>query len=271
MRVTLFLAASASAFFNPASAQLRPLEPLDADIIHGQSRLSIHAGLSRLFDQRASIAGTTGDLWEIGNFGIGWRTGRVTLEASGTAQRFFRETSRFAEPFPDVEPSDDGHRNDSGDYRLSTTVSVTPPRWPVNGTVRFGVRLPTTDNTTGLDRDATDFFGTIGVSAMRSRVGITGEVGVGIHTTRDPRFEQEDLFLYAFRADYRGRRIIPAVAIVGQAHGSAHASIRGVENLGEVRLGLRTAGNRWIRAEIVRGWEAFSPAAGVIVTFGVSQ
>lgn len=271
MRFPLLLAVCASAFYNPASAQLRPLEPIDSDLIHGRARLSIHAGLSRLFDQRASLAGTTGDLWEIGSFGIGWRTGRVVLEASGIVQRFFRETSRFAEPFPEVEPADNGHRNDSGDYRLSTTVTITPVGWPVRGALRFGTRLPTTDNTTGLERDATDFFATIGASGARGALSLTGEIGLGIHTSREPRFEQEDVFLYAFRAERLGWRVSPSLALLGQLHGRAHAPIRGVEDLGEVRLGVKTAGNRWLRAELVKGFEEFSPSVGVIVSVGVAR
>ena len=231
--------------------------------------LSVEIGGARLIDQRASLAGETGNLWEAGNFALAWRTGRVILEAAGTAQRFFRETAQFAAPYPDVEPTSDGRRHDSGDYRVSTMVRLTPTRWPVDGAVRFGTRLPTTDNSTGLDRDALDFFATIGATRSSGSLSLSAEAGVGIHSTREQRFEQDDLFLYGARIEYRVGPFIPSAAAVGQMHGTAHSEIRGVEDLGEMRFGLRAGRHRWIRAEYVKGYETFSPSSGFIVTAGL--
>ncbi len=225
--------------------------------------------MSRLFDQRASLAGTEGDLWELGTFAVAWRTGRVILEAAGTAQRRFNEESSFTAPYVDVKPGDDGKRHDSGDYRLSTVVRLTPDSWRSTGVLRFGTRLPTTDNTTGLDRDAIDFFATLGAAAEFGALSIAGEAGLGIHTTREQRFEQDDLFLYALRAEYRGHAVVPSLAAEGQLHGTTHSAIRGVENLGELRAGLRFGTRYWLRVEAVRGYETFSPSAGVILTAGI--
>ena len=254
-----------------AGAQLRPLEQSDWRLVNSAATFSASVGVSRLFGQRASLAGTSGDLWEIGTFAAGWRTGRVVIEAGGTAQRFFREDDRFAEPVADVEPTDDGHRHDSGDYRISTSVRFTPDSWPVSGALRFGTRLPTTDNTTGLDRDALDFFATIGGSASVRALALSGEAGLGINTTREAEFEQDDLLLYSVRAELRGFPIIPSAEVVGQRHGPTHAAIRGVENLGELRLGLRAGDRYWLRVEGVRGYETFSPESGVIVTAGFTR
>jgi len=251
------------------SAQLRPLEPVQWRLFEGRSTIAADIGGARLLDQRASLAGTTGDLWEAGNFSFAWRTGRVVLEAAGTAQRYFRETGTFDAPYPDVEPSDDGRRHDSGDYRLSTTVRLTPASFPFAGVVRFGTRLPTTDNTTGLDRDALDFFATVGTIASRGSFAFGGEAGLGIHSTREERFEQDDLLLYSLRAEYRTRFVTPSFAVLGQKHGTTHSAIRGVENLGELRAGLRFGSEAWLRAEVVKGYETFSPSSGVIVTAGL--
>ncbi len=255
----------------PASAvaQLRPLEPIQWRLFAEEKAIAAELGGGRFLDQRASLAGTTGDLWEAGNFSLAWRTGRVVLEAAGTAQRFFHETGTFEEPYPDVEPSNDGKRHDSGDYRLSTTVRLTPSEFPFDGVVRFGTRLPTTDNTTGLDRDALDFFATVGAIATRGAFAIAGETGLGIHTTREQRFEQDDLMLYALRAEYRTSVVTPSFTVLGQMHGTTHSAIRGVENLGEMRAGLRAGKSVWIRAEYVKGYETFSPSSGVIVTAGL--
>jgi hypothetical protein len=252
-----------------AGAQLRPLEPSQWRLFAERKSVSAQLGVSRLIDQKASLAGESGNLWEAGNFSIAWLTGRVILEAAGTAQRFFRETSSFAAPYPDVEPAAQRRRHDSGDYRISTTVRLTPDHWPFDGAARFGTRLPTTDNTTGLDRDAIDFFSTIGVGRSSRSLAVSAEAGLGIHTTREERFEQDDLFLYSGRAEYRRGPLTPSLALVGQIHGNAHAEIRGVEDLGELRLGLRVGGNRWARLEYVKGYERFSPKYGAIVTAGI--
>ena len=164
---------------------------------------SVELGGSRLFDQRASLAGTSGVLTELANFSIALRMGRVAVEAAGTGQRLFRDESRFASAYPDVASPTDNRRRDSGDYRISTAVRLTPDAYPITGVLRFGTRLPTTDNTTGLDRDATDFFATAGASGSRGALVLSAEAGLGIHSTRESGFEQDDLFLYAIRAEFR--------------------------------------------------------------------
>ena len=265
----IVLAVALTIAAGPLGAQLRPLEPVQWRLIEPGETFAAELGFSRFDRQRASLAGTRGDLWELGNFAVAWRTGRIVLAAEGTAQRRFRERSRFAAPYPDVDAADQGRRHDSGDYRISTTVKLTPETKPWSGIVRFGVRLPTTDNETGLDRDAVDFFATIGGGTTRGRLAVTGETGLGIHTTREARFEQDDLFLYAIRAEYRGFAIIPSIAAIGQLHGTTHSAIRGVENLGELRVGLRAGSRKWIRAELVTGYETFSPSSGVIISAGI--
>lgn len=254
-----------------AAAQLRPLEPIPWQLVSAPERFSFQAGISRLDDQRISLAGETGVLWEIANFAAAYRTGRVVIEVAGTGQRLFRERDRFDAPFPGVEPADDGKRHDSGDYRVSTTVRVTPDRSPITAAIRFGTRLPTADNTTGLDRDATDFFATVGAASALLRLSLSAEAGLGIHGTREESFEQDDLLHYALRAEYRAGRVSPSIALLGQRHGAAHSAIRGLEDLGEIRVGLRVGKKQWMRAEVVKGYESFSPSSGFIVSAGIAR
>ncbi|MGI9043470.1 MAG: hypothetical protein ACR2GK_05010 [Gemmatimonadaceae bacterium] len=268
MTVAAVTTAATAMVARDAHAQLRPLDGPDWRLLSGSQAIAASIGVARLSEQRASLAGTTGTLWEIGTFSAAWRTGRVVLEAGGTARRSFTETGRFREAYPDVEQSPDGRRNDSGDFRISTIVRLTPARSAVMAALRFGTRLPTTDNTTGLDRDATDFFATIGARTSVAAVSVAADAGLGINTTREPRFEQEDVLLYSLQAEYAGYRVTPTFSIVGQKHGTAHAAIRGTENLGEIRLGLRAGSQYWVRLEIVRGYESFSPESGAMVTVG---
>ena len=207
-------------------------------------------------------------MWEAGIFSIAWRTGRVTLEAAGTTQRFFREDERFAEPHPEVLPTGDGPRHDSGDYRIGTSVRLTPDGSPVVGALRFGTRLPTTDNTTGLDRDAVDFFATVGGAGSFRSILISGEAGLGIHSTREIRFEQEDVLIYSLRAELAGSILSPSVEMLGQRHGTTHEAIRGVEDLGEVRAGIRFGSSVHASLEGIFGYESFSPPRGFILSIG---
>ena len=253
---------------NAARAQLRPLDGFQWRLYQG-AHAAAELGVSRLEDQRASLAGESGRLWEIGEFVVAWRTGRVVLEAAGTPLREFRERRTFTAPYADVKPSDNGRRHDSGDYRIATTVRLTSDSSRTIGVLRFGTRLPTTDNTTGLERDAVDFFATVGAAAPRGAFVFTGETGLGIHSTRNTEFEQDDLLLYSLRAEYRGMRIIPSLVAEGQAHGPAHHALRGLENLGELRAGLSIGSRYWVRAEFVRGYETFSPSSGIIITGGL--
>ncbi|MDB4951295.1 MAG: hypothetical protein JWM27_3944 [Gemmatimonadetes bacterium] len=253
-----------------ARAQLRPVEPVEWRVFTSGRALEAEIGGSVLRGQRASLAGTQGDLVEAGTFRVAWRTGRVALEGAGTLQRFFHDRSRFApvDVLGDVSATGP-RRHDSGDYRIQTVVRLTPDAWRSVGALRFGTRLPTTDNTMGLDRDATDFFVTVGGRTTSGALAFTGDAGLGIFGTREPRFEQDDLLLYSAGVSYESNALIPSITFVGQKHGSGHREIRGNEDLGEVRVGLRTGTRRWMRVEAVHGYERTSPRTGLIATAGV--
>lgn len=255
----------------PAAAQLRPVEPFDWEMLDGARAVRVELGGAWLADQRASLAGTTGELVEAGNWRAWWRTGRIVVEGGGTAQRFFRERSRFAAAEPEVREAPDGRRRDAGDQRILTAVRLTAEGAAADAVLRFGTRLPTTDNTTGLDRDATDFVATLGGRIVRGGWTLQGEAGVGIFGTRRTDFEQDDLLVYAAAVERRAGPAVLSLAAVGQQVGRGHREIRGNESLGELRLGARTRGRRWIAADAVRGYLPSSPSAGVRVWIGADR
>jgi hypothetical protein len=269
LRIPLLAITFALVLASAASAQLRPLDAFDWRVLEGEGAVVVEAGGGWLADQRASLAGTEGTLWEAGNFRAFWRTGRVVIEAGGTVRRIFRERVRFAAPESFVTAAEDGKRRDSGDYRIATAVRLTSDGAPVAALLRFGTRLPTTDNRTGLDRDATDFFATLGGRARRGPFALQAEAGVGIFGTRDPDFEQDDLLVYALKAEYDGGFVVPSLSIIGQQVGAGHSEIRGNESLGEFRAGLRVGRREFVRAEVGRGYTDFSPSWGVLVSAGV--
>jgi hypothetical protein len=253
-----------------ASAQLRPLDALEWRMFDGGRTVSAQVGGGWIAGQRASLAGTEGTLMEAGNWRAFLRTGRVVLEGGGTVQRFFAEESSFAAPEPYVKPADDGKRHDAGDYRILTAIRLTGDGAPVAAALRFGARLPTTDNAVGLDRDATDFMATLGGRTVRGPVALQAEAGVGIFGTRRPTFEQDDLLVYALRAEYAAGAVRPMVTVLGQQVGRPRRrEIRGNESLGEVRVGVRAGGRRWLLAEAVAGYTPFSPEWGLLVSAGM--
>lgn len=271
MRFCFLLASLAFFSASVASAQLRPLDPAEWWVWGRGWTRTAGMGVGAFTDQRASLAGVEGELLEAGNFSLAWRTGRVALEAGGTVQRFFHDERRFAAVHGGALPDADGRRHDSGDLRISTVVRLTPEDAPALAVLRFGTRLPTTDNRVGLDRDQTDFFALVGGRLERGGVEVAAETGVSINGTRDPGFEQSDVWVYVLRAERPGGAVAPLLVVTGHMDGLVGRTIRGNEDLGEVRAGLRLGGRRWVRVELVKGYTRFSPGAGVLLTAGVAR
>jgi hypothetical protein len=250
-----------------ARAQLRPLDPLDWSTV-GVEGASFVVGGGVFTGQRASLAGTEGRLLELGSFRATWSLGRVALELAGTALRLFDERSVFAEPLVDVLPADGTRRRDVGDYRVSTVVRLVEPSPGQVVALRFGVRLPTTDNLQGLDRDATDFYSLVAGRVAKGAFALGGELGLGINGTRDPKHEQVDPLLFALSARYELGPAKAVLELAGQHDTRPSPDRRGTEDLGEARIGLEVGGRRWMSVAAVRGWTPSSPDFGVIVRFG---
>lgn len=250
--------------------QLRPLDPVNWRVMQPGKSVAAELGAEFLQGQRASLAGVEGELLELGKFSLVWRTGRVSLEAAGTVHRVFEDESVFAEPVAGTRSPNGSRRIDTGDYRLATTVRLTPERPDVMAALRFGTRLPTTNNVVGLERDQTDFFALVAGRVAHGGASLAAEAGVGIFgTSVREGFEQSDVLLYAVTAQYETRWLAPSVALVGQADGLRGWTIRGNEDLRELRLGLRTSGDYWLQAHWIRGLTDFSPRTGFVVSAGL--
>jgi hypothetical protein len=272
LRVALAVAAAttlASASGSAAAAQLRPLEPTEWWLLDAERTVAVEAGGAVLADQRASRAGSVGTLYEAGQVRAFWRTGRVLIEAGGTLRRFFREEHVHDAPGESVLPADDGWRRDSGDYIVATSLLLNAADSPLLGVLRFGTRLPTTDNRQGLERDRMDFFALAGARLRRGPLLIGAEAGVSINGTREQEFEQKDVLAYTLNAEYTAGPVVPGIAFTGDVLGPRRA-LRGNEPLGEVRAGVRTSGRRWVRAEVIAGYRTFSPRLGVRLAAGMA-
>src|SRR5262245_9614723 len=103
-RVVLALPVVLCLWVARAHAQLRPLEPVDPEVWLGQANLRARVRVTWLNDQRASLAGTIGQLVELGDLSLLVRTGRIVLEFGGTPQRWLSEEERFAAPTGGAHP-----------------------------------------------------------------------------------------------------------------------------------------------------------------------
>jgi hypothetical protein len=269
-QLSIFLAATAMVLLGlarPAGAQLRPLDPFDWTLLDEGRTLGVQVGMGAFRGQRAALAGTRGSLQEWGNFAARWRTGRVVIEAGGTMLRRFQDETRIEPPLFHAETPDDGRRSDAGDYRIATIVRLTPEgALPV--ALRFGTRLPTTDDKSGLDRDMTDFFALLGAELRRERLRVSGEMGLGIYGTRFDVFEQVDPLLYNLDVRYRISQVQLLAVLTGQWNGPRTWEVRGNDNLRETRLGARLGERRWLEVGWVRGLEEFSPSGGFLISAG---
>lgn len=249
-----------------ARAQLRPLDPLDRSMFEAEENVGVSVGAAAYSHQRASLAGVEGRLWELGTFEAWWRTGRVILIASGSSFRRLEEPAVFAAPHGDTNPPA-GSLEDAGDFHVATAVELLE-RSGSRVFLRFGTRLPTTDNRVGLERDRTDFYALVGSTLRPIGAILSLEAGLGVHGTRDPELEQSDVLLYSASIGRGFGPVLPRITLLGQVDGLRSRAPRGNEDLQELRLDVRVGDRRWLEVGVVRGLRPFSPGTGVRLVAG---
>jgi len=257
-------------FPSAGSAQLRPLSPLDWYAIDAMRPISIGVGLGTLQNQPASLAGTQGDLLELGRFHLVWWSGRMGIEAEGTLYRRFEDEVVLRPPAPGTDPVSGSARTDAGDVVASTVIRLSQPLSRFTAALRFSTRLPTTSDEPGLERDRTDFFATLAGRYRWGRVSVGGESGVGILGTRVDGVDQLDVLTFAAFVDYRMGPVTAIGTIVGQDDVHLGAT-RGNEDLSEVRIGVRAGDRVWVAATAVRGIARFSPGGGLLLMMGIRR
>ena len=251
----------------PGDAQLRPLDPMGWSTFERPGG-TVVAGAGFYAGQRVSLAGVEGRLTELATFKVTWAYERVAVRLGGTLFRLFDDQHVFAEPIEDTRPPDGSSRRDAGDIRVSTIIRLTGNDAKVGAALRFGTRLPTTDNREGLGRDQADFFATLGLRFHEGPLAWSIEGGAGVNGTRDPRHEQVDPVLFAAALMYEAGFVDPFLELTGQHDPRSSSDRRGNENLGEVRVGAVIGRDRWIKVTGGRGWTPFSPAFGLTLLFG---
>ncbi|HSJ08752.1 MAG TPA: SURF1 family protein [Longimicrobiales bacterium] len=246
----------------PADAQLRPLEPMPWQVFEGGTWGLVEVGAGVLWDYPVPLAGARGRLFEGGNYRIAVRSGRMAMEAGGTAIWHVREDTRYDTPEDGVEPAVDGERHEPGVVYAASSLHMTPDSWPVAVFVRFGATIPTTSDESGLDRDRTDFFALIGARHRAGPLTLTMENGVGINGTLDDDLPQSDVWTFAFGATYDLPRLRAVASFVGRQDGHSYV-IRGNEDLHELRVGFDYGRRVLLGVRYIRGLSEFSTGHGV--------
>lgn len=260
-------------FAAAAPAQQRPLITEDVDIIPpGTVRLQV--GIDFMQDAKFPASGLTGDLTRVGVVGVNiGLSPNVQFEIEGVLQNFLSVNT--ATPNPAIPRGfAGGSTNDTGDFRLATKIKIRNEtrRGPSLG-FRFGVDLPTSNETRGIGINQTNAFGTILVGKKfgeDDRLNLFGNLGIGILTAPTEAFTQNDVLLYGVGGIYRiNRQINLAGEINGRANTRSGRAPVGTESLSEARLGLqvKATGLRFDFAGIA-GLNDFSPRTGL--TFGVT-
>jgi surfeit locus 1 family protein len=251
----------------PVRGQLRPLEPLEWRIFDAGVVLVAGVGGGALWGQPATLAGTTGQLLEIGSYNVAFRSHRMAVELRGTALWRLREERRIHSPVPGVQAAEDGVRQEPGVAMASTALLLSPAHWPAEVVVRFGATIPTTSDESGLDRDRTDFFALVGARYRRGPLSLYMENGVGINGTHSADYPQSDVWTYAFGASYAVRSLSGSAELVGRQDGHSWI-VRGNEDTRELRLGVDVGRDRWVGVRYVRGLSDYSPDNGLRVHAG---
>lgn len=255
-------------FPRAAHAQLRPTGPIEWDVLENARRWNFGLGAGLIEGQRASLAGTSGDLLEAGNFRIAYRSGRIGLEFTGTLARRFRDEEILRAPAPGTDSPTGRIRHDAGDVLATTLVRLNSADSPFLFALRFGTRLPTTSNEPGLGRDRTDFFSTLAARYRTGRFAVSAETGLGILSTRTPGIDQLDVQNFCVSMESRFGPVLAMGSLVGQDDWHRRV-IRGNEDLSEVRLGFRAGDRRWISLTAIKGIAQYSPGYGVLLMIGV--
>lgn len=245
----------------PAGAQLRPLEPLPWRIFEGGTWGLVEAGTGVLWNHSATLAGSRGRLLEGGMYRIAVRSGRMAMEAGGTAVWRLDGERQIEPPLRGVQPAEHGVRQDAGVVYAASSLRMSPDSWPVAVLVRFGATVPTTSDESGLDRDRTDFFATIAARYHAGAFTLTAENGVGINGTLQHPNPQSDVWTFAYGATWDFARARAVAQIVGRQDGHSYV-IRGNEDLHELRVGFDYGRRVLLRARYVRGLSEFSTGHG---------
>ena len=237
----------------PSSAQQRPLITEDVEPVKpGYVRADL--GFDFAQGKTFPLSGLKGDLSRIGvttlTFGL---APNVEVEIGGTIHNSLAINSRGASAIP-LNLTSPNSTSDTGDFFLATKIKIRNEtnRLPAFG-VRFGAQMPNSNQTRGIGLNQTNFFFTTIASKTIGKFRVSGNIGLGIFTSPNELYSQNDLLLYGLSFS---RPINDRVTLVGEVNGRINTRKKppiGTESEGEARFGarLKASGLLWDVSAIV--------------------
>lgn len=256
----------------PAPAQDLPLQTADAEVMTpGTVRAQV--GFDFLQDVSFPLSGLSGDLTNLGVVNIRTGIGKIVeIQVQGMIQEFLSIKQQGASFVPLDLPGNNS-TNDIGDFSLYTKILLVGEgeRTPELA-FRFGFEMPNSNQARGIGNNATNIFAEGIAEKHFGKLAVFGDLGIGILTSPNALFSQNDELLYgaAFHYTFNKR-----VALVGEVAGrytprKIIPSLFGTESRGQGRLGVQinAGGMTWDFAGIA-GLDKYDPRTGF--TFGVSK
>jgi hypothetical protein len=256
----------------PTRAQDRPLQTADAELIApGSVRAQI--GFDFLQDANFPLSALNGDLTNIGVVNIRMGVGRIVeVQIQGMIQEFLSIKSQGAS-FVALNLPNANSTNDIGDFSMWTKIHLLDEtdRRP-SLAMRFGYGMPNSNQSRGIGPNATNVFGEAILEKHFHKLVVFGDLGLGIYTSPNALFSQNDEILYgaAFRYPINRRITILGEVAGRQSTRTITTALVGTESHGQGRFGVQifASGLVWDFAGVA-GITKNDPRAGF--TFGISR
>jgi hypothetical protein len=260
----------------PAFAQQRPLITEDAETVKPRN-VRFEAGFDFLQAKDYPVSGLNGDLARLGvvslTFGL---ASNVEVEAGGVIQNFLSVNSQFRSSAIPLQLSQVDSTRDTGDFYLATKIKLRGEtrRAPALG-FRFGVELPSSNQSRGIGLNQTNFYAAALVAKSVGRARLIGNLGLGILSSpidasgNISPFTQNDVALFGLAATYKINSRLTLVSEANGRYSTRNSPPLGTESDGAARLGVRIrAGGLFWDVAGIRGLFPRSESSGV--TFGVT-
>jgi hypothetical protein len=269
--VVFLMVASLTAF-----AQQRPLITEDAETVKPRA-VRFETGFDFLQAKDYPVSGLNGDLTRLGvvslTFGL---ASNVEVEAGGVIQNFLDINRQFRSSAVPLQLSQVDSTRDTGDFYLATKIKLRGEtrRAPALG-FRFGVELPSSNQSRGIGLNQTNFYAATLVAKSLGKARVIGNLGLGILSSpidasgNISPFTQNDVALFGLAATYQFNSRLTLLSEVNGRYSARNSPPLGTESDGAARLGVRIrAGGLFWDVAGIRGLYPRSESSGV--TFGVT-
>ncbi len=256
----------------PASAQQRPLQTADAEILPaGTTRVA--AGFDFLQDVAFPLSGLSGDLTAVGVIRLRTGVGRmVELQIEGAVRNFLKVKDQIAGPVvPMLSGAHSTH--DYGDFTVATKFRLfTETRRRPAVAFLFGFQMPNSSQVRGIGTNTSNLFSGIILQKHFRKLNLFGNLGLAMLQSPTANFSQNDVLTYGAALLYPLHQRLTLAGEVFGRHSTRDISpgLIGTESRSQARLGVQlfAGGFQWDLAGIA-GLTTRDAKTGF--TFGVSK